>query len=215
MFSKIDFKKYSESRKKYYETLSSFVIDPSMISKPIKIDSSFFARIDKHLKKFLDRRLESKKFTKAENEEYKALLKKWFPELLPIFDHKGPTIYWFKINYSEGLTNEKILAHYSSIKGSGTGWWTKVNLIRRNSKSEILYLGKINVALENRFIQHLGLGHNFTTALKLQRWMPTLKGMSLDYQFLKLDNSMKKYTEDIEKVLWDDLQPLLGQSPRF
>ncbi len=76
-------------------------------------------------------------------------------------------------------------------------------------------MGKINSALENRFIQHIGLGHDYTTALKLQRWMSSLKNMKLTFQFLKLDESMKKYTDDIEKVLWEEFKPLLVESPRF
>lgn len=215
MFSKVDFNQYAETRKTFYDKLSDFVINSSQMSESIQIDSSFMERINNHFDKVLARRLETIKFSKTENKEYKDLIKKWLPETKPVFEHKGPTIYWFKINYLKGLTNEAILNHYSAVKNKGTGWWTKVDLARKNVTTEILYLGKIETAFENRFVQHIGLGHNFTTALKLQRWMPSLENMTLTFQFLKLDKSLKAYTEDIEKVLWEECKPLLGESPRF
>jgi hypothetical protein len=202
-------------KKKFYDELIQFAILPENLSASILIDADFMDKLNGNFDKFLKRRLDSQKFSKQENKEYKALMKEVFPETQIIFEHKDPTIYWFKINQANGLTNEEIIRQYSKIKDAGTGWWTKVNLSKSGSKTDILYLGKIETAFENRFIQHIGLGHDFTTALKLQRWMPALTNMSLTFQFLKLDQKWKHYTEDIEKVMWEAAEPLLGASPRI
>lgn len=215
MFSTVDFSKYILKRKNFYDELGDFVIDPDHISQPILIDSSFLEKIEENFSKFLQRRLESDKFSHQENQEYKQLIKRTLPETEQVFQHNGPTIYWFKINRSNGLTNQEILNQYSAVKSRGTGWWTKVNLNRASVQSDTLYLGKVQTAFQNRFIQHIGLGHDFTTSLKLLRWMPALKDMSLTFQFLKLDNKWVLHTEDIEKVLWEASEPLLGESPRF
>lgn len=215
LFSKVNFKQYSENRKDFYEKLSQFNIDGSQINKSIEIGSDFLEKINSNFKTILSRRLEKNKLTVAENKEYKNLIRKIFPSLEPIFLSKGPTVYWFKINYSNGLTNEKILNHYSEVKKSGTGWWTQVNLARKNISTEILYLGKIETAFQNRFIQHIGLGHDFTTSLKLQRWMPSLKDMTLTFNFINIGSEWEPYLEDIEKVLWEECKPLLGANPRF
>jgi hypothetical protein len=215
MFSKINFNDYTSKRKDFYDTLSKFSVETSKISTPIEINQEFLNKINIHFGDVLKRRLEKNKFSNSENKQYKDLIKAHFPEVKPIFDHKGPTIYWFKINYSDGLTNEDILKNYTSVKKGGTGWWTKAHMARKTSPTDILYLGKIEAQFENRFIQHIGLGHNFTTALKLQRWMPNLKNMSLTFNFLKVDAQMKPYLEDIEKVLWEESKPLLGAEPRF
>lgn len=215
MFTSVNFLKYIGDRIQFYNELRTFVIQPEHLSSPIRIDKSFMDKLNSNFQKFLERRLEPVKFTNQENKEYKELIKKIFPETEEIFNHKDPTIYWFKINYSNGLTNQKIIRHYSSVKDNEKGWWTQVNNSRRNSKTDILYLGKIESAFQNRFIQHIGLGHEFTSSLKLQRWMPSLDGMSLTFQFLKLNKKWKRYTEDIEKVLWDAAEPLLGAIPKI
>lgn len=216
MFSKVDFLHYVGERKKFYDKLSEFTVDINHMSEAIEIDKDFIDRIEVNFGYYLTRRTESKKFTKQENREYKELIKKVLPETKSLFDYKGPTVYWFKINYKNGLSNDDILNYYSTKKEQwkGKGWWTQVNMKRKNSTTEILYLGKIETALENRFIQHIGLGHEFSTSLKLQKWLPTDK-LSLTFQFLKLDIKWKAYAEDIEKVLWDYKKPLLGASPRI
>jgi len=214
MFLNINFKNYAAKRVEFYNKLSQFVIDENKISNPIELDQNFFRIIDTHFQQFLIRRKEKTRFTKAENIAYKQLIRNQYPEILPIFRHLGPAIYWFKINYSGDLTNKEILKCYSSAKEEGSGWWTQVNLAR-NNPTEILYLGKVETTLQNRFIQHIGLGHNFTTSLKLQRWMPSLVNMTVTFQFLAIDSSMKPYLEDIENVLWQQLKPLLGAAPRI
>ena len=45
--------------------------------------------------------------------------------------------------------------------------------------------------------------------------MKELDGLSLTYQFLKIDEADKPYLEDIEKVLWEKSNPLFGQKPHF
>lgn len=214
MFSNADFPKYISERKKFYNELENFIIQPEHISNPIKIDKVFFENLNQNFEKFLRRRLEPEKFSKAENKEYKTLMKEIFPETSVIFDHPDPTIYWFKIDYFNDLTNADIINHFSRKRKAGSGWWTKVNMANASSKTDILYLGKIETAFQNRFISHIGLGNDFTSSLKLQRWMPDLD-ISLTFNFLKLDKKWKIYTEDIEKVLWDATQPLLGASPRI
>jgi len=217
MFTTVNFPKYIDDRIAFYNQLKLFVIQEEHLSKPILIDANFMDRLNNNFQKFLQRRLEPTKFTQSENRELKELMKKVFPETMEIFNHHDPTIYWFKINYSNGLTNDKIVNEYFIVrdKHKGKGWWTKVSKLRSSSKTEILYLGKIETAFQNRFIQHIGLGHSYTTSMKLQMWMNNVEGMSLTFQFLKLDRKWKKYTEDIEKVLWDATQPLLGASSRI
>ncbi len=89
MLSKIDFKQYAETRKVFYDELSEFIINQSQISEPIKIDMEFIDRINKHLERFIIRRLESNKLSKKENKECKDLIKKWFPELNLYLSIKG------------------------------------------------------------------------------------------------------------------------------
>lgn len=213
MFSKVDFKKYAERRKAHYDFLEAFQIDNSQISEPISIDSSFVGKLNSYLQFYLEKRVTGPKFSREENKDFKRLLMEHCPEVMPVFEHRGPCIYWFKINHSGSSTNSSIIEHYYRVKQNGTGWWTKVNLANADSRTQVLYLGKIESGFQNRFIQHIGLGHDFTTALKLQRWMPD--DVSFSFQFFKLDVVMKPYLEDIEKVMWDECRPLLGESPRI
>jgi len=215
MFQNIDFERYSHSRISFYNRLSNFKISDADISEPILLDANFFEKIDTHLLYYINRRSEETKFTTQENREYKRIIKSEFPEVIPVFDHKGPTIYWFKINYANDISNEMILNQYGSKKNNKNGWWTKHDLRRKDASTNVLYLGKIEAALENRFLQHIGIGHNYTTALKLCKWLPDLKGLTLTFQFLKLNNEMKIYLEDIENVMWRELNPLMGASPRI
>lgn len=213
MFSKVNFKEYSDNRKNFYDNLSQFSINASQISDPIKIDAQFIQKLNTHLSHFIDKRLGNEKFSREDNRTFKNLIKEHCPEALPVFEHRGPTIYWFKINHSSNTTNEEIIKYYYNAKKSGSGWWTKVNPSKKDNATQVLYLGKIEAGFENRFIQHIGLGHNFTTALKLQRWLPI--DISFSFQFLKLDGSIKPYLEDIEKVMWEECKPLLGEAPRI
>ena len=74
MFSKINFRQYAETRKAFYDRLSDFALDPSQISEPIQIDLNFIDRINTHFNQVLNRRLEKRRFSKAENKEYKDLI---------------------------------------------------------------------------------------------------------------------------------------------
>jgi hypothetical protein len=218
MFTSINFKSYADARKSFYDKLSSVKIDMTQISEPIRIDVAFLAKIETHFAYFLKRRGETVKFTGKENKEYKKLLIEHFPEMLPVFEHKGPSVYWFQIEYSDGLTNENVINQYLSIrkdKNKATGWWSRGKIQRKDIQTDVLYLGKVESQLQNRLISHVGLGHQFTSSLKLQKWMPELENMTLSFRFLKLDKEMKDYVEDIEKVLWDKYKPLLGAAPKI
>ncbi len=215
MFQPVNFKTYSENRKMFYNKLENFSIDISKISAPIIIDENFFSVMKENFSAEMERRSEVKKFSREENTEYKKKLKRLFPQMLPVFEHKGPAVYGFKINYINGIDNDQILNHYLTVRKDRMGWWTKATIQRLGLKTDILYIGKVETALENRFIQHVGLGHKDTAGLKLYYWLPLLKGITLSYQFLPLEKDMTRYVEDIEKVLWDECKPLLGAAPRF
>lgn len=78
-----------------------------------------------------------------------------------------------------------------------------------------MYLGKVEKNLFDRFIQHLGLGHNMTSALKLCKWIDKMDFVDLEFQFLELDPKEVRYLEDIENVLWRKFNPLIGAEPRI
>lgn len=217
MFTGIDFKNYIHSRKLFYDKLESFNIVGNNISVPIILDQNFFEKLNSNLEHFLVRRGESNKFSKAENLEYKRLLKLHFPETTPIFENDLPTIYWFKINNSSNALNENILRHYISSKEQNKhkGWWAQASWGRLGSNTEYLYVGKMERGFQNRFIQHIGLGHRFTSSLKLQSWITSIPEISLSFQFLKVDIEMMPHLEDIENVIWNHLNPLLGASPKI
>jgi hypothetical protein len=215
MISTLDFNTYVENRIKFYSKLNSFKVDKALLSAPIVIDSSFIRRLNSNFQDIVERRLKNEKFNKKSNLEYKERIRNVFPELVPILDHKDPAIYWFTINDPSGNVSEEIINEYSIIKKSGSGWWTKVDSKRKVITTDCLYLGKVEGALVNRFIQHIGIGHDFTTALKLQRWMGKIDKLQLTYQFLRVDSKMKPFLSDIEKVMWEKSNPLLGQKPRF
>ncbi|ALM47421.1 hypothetical protein AMR72_00025 [Flavobacterium psychrophilum] len=197
MLSNINFKDYTQSRLDFYSQLSEFQIDYEEMAIPIELDQAFFDILGSNFHYYIEKRLSGPKFSKVENLAYKQLLKELYPQLLSIFQYNGPIVYWFKINYSDGLTNEKILTHYikTKEKPKNRGWWTKANKIC-NHTTEILYVGKVERAFENRFIQHIGLGHNYTTALKLQKWIPDLENMSVTLHFLKIPHNMTNHLED-------------------
>jgi hypothetical protein len=216
MLSNINFKEYTKSRLAFYTKLSEFSLEQGEVAIPVELDQSFFEMLGDNFHQYITKRLSGPKFSRTENLEYKKLLKQLYPQLLPVFEASGPVIYWFKMNYADGLTNQKILSHYTreKEKGKNRGWWTQANQTR-NHPTEILYVGKVERAFVNRFIQHIGLGHNYTTALKLQKWVPGLKNLSLTLHYIKISPEMSPYLEDIENVIWRELKPLLGASPRI
>jgi len=218
MFNSIGFKGYTDARKSFYDKLSPVIIETSQISDPITIDSKFLQKLNTYFADVLKRRDDDNKMSRKESKEYKERLKEHFPEMLPVFEHNGPSVYWFQIDYSSGLTNEDILKQYLSIrkdKSKPDGWWSRGKIQRKDIPTTVLYLGKVESGIHIRLINHIGLGHRFTSSLKLQKWMPGLQNMTLRFQFLKLDAEMKDYVEDIEKVLWDKYKPLLGAAPKI
>lgn len=89
----------------------------------------------------------------------------------------------------------------------------KIALLKVNteSSSNILYVGKTNSNFPSRFIYHLGLKESKTYALHLKYWAAEYT-FTLHFAKVCFNKSNMKYLEQMETVLHDALQPLLGRS---
>lgn len=210
-FKNIAFENYVTKRIEFYNILHEFTIDESMISNKVLINNELINTISENFNYDIVKRIRNEKFTKAENISFKTNFQSLFPETKEIFDHKAPAIYSFKILNCTSEIRKSIITNYIETKKSGTGWWSKADPMRAMIDSDILYIGKIQGALQNRFLQHLGLGHDYTTALKLQRWMNKIPLLELEFSFIKIDDRWKKHLTDIENVIWKHNNPIIGQ----
>ena len=209
-----DFEKYSEDRKKYYDILAEYKIDESQISQPLILDSNFFKKVNIEFEMFFERRKQKERLSKVESKDYKERFNQLNQDILNIYNHKGPAIYWFKIAHLDDSINAKIVKRFSHVKIRNSGWWSKANKFSDNN-TEYLYVGKVEKNLHDRFIQHIGLGHKMTSSLKLAHWFYSFEKTQLAFQFLKVDIKLKDYLEDIENVIWRQLNPLIGNEPRI
>ena len=210
----IKFEEYIEKRIEFYENLKNIHIDESKYSSKIHLENSTFKDINNDFRYFFERRNQKERLTAKENKEFKEKLIFNFPNFKEIANCKNPTIYWFKIQHLEKSNNRKLLEKFIKVRNPKKGWWSKPTKDLENI-TEYLYLGKVEKNLFDRFIQHLGLGHNMTSALKLCKWIDKMDFVDLEFQFLELDPKEVRYLEDIENVLWRKFNPLIGAEPRI
>jgi hypothetical protein len=210
----IDFKQYTKNRISFYEKLSEYKLSQFEKSRTIVLKNILFKNLNSEFEDFFKRRSEKDRLSNQESKEFNDSLLEKYPDFKEIFEHNGPAIYWFKIIHSEKSTNTKVIKKFITNKKNKKGWWSKPGKNLENN-SEILYLGKVEKNLKNRYIQHLGLGHKMTSSLKLCQWMNQLENIDLEFQFIKIDKESKTYLEDIENVLWRNHNPLIGAEPRI
>ena len=209
-----DFNQYSQGRKKFYDKLADFKIDYDNISQPIILDHIFFNKVNLEFKPFFERRKQKGRLSRIESENYKSQFNNLNAQLIDIYYYKGPAIYWFKITHAENSSNQKLLKKFSSARTNKPGWWSKAGR-DIESKTEYLYVGKVEKNLHDRLIQHIGLGHVMTSSLKLTHWFHSFEKTQLSFQYLKIEPEFIPYLEDIENVIWRQLNPLIGAEPRI
>ncbi|HOZ88156.1 MAG TPA: hypothetical protein PL029_10370, partial [Bacteroidia bacterium] len=163
MNTAIDFKAHAERKIKEYEKLKSFSLSADLFSEPISITKDFLIRIQKDFDFYIKRRGEDIKFTTKENKELKSSLVEAFPYLKAVNDHKGAAVYWFKIQSPSINFNKEIFEFSKNFRKDTGRWFTQVSESRTIVETEFLYVGKVEAGLFNRFLQHIGLGHKFTT----------------------------------------------------
>lgn len=196
-------KKYCENKVEFYSEFSKLELNQELIKPSVIIDSDFFQKIQTE-------RLMELKFT-----ERKIAFKKLFPDIDDVSEYGFQSVYWFKLVRSfDNPPNAVIIDKYSDIKDPSKGWWSKVDKSRRNSDTEYLYVGKIKIGLYGRFLQHIGLGHPMTSSLKLKEWVGELSSLKLQFYYLDLSRINTDYLSDMEIIFWNELKPLLGESPQ-
>jgi len=211
MNATIDFKSHAERKIKEYEKLKLFTLNPDSFSEPIPITKDFLIQIQRDFDFYIKRRGESKKFTQKENKELKKLLVQTFPYLKPLDDHKSAAVYWFKINNPSVNFNKEIFEFSKNFRKDTGRWFTQVSEVRTTKETEFLYVGKVEAGLFNRFLQHIGLGHKFTTGLQMVHWATNLGALDLEYRFCPINIEYLEMLEDIEEVIWSNSRPLLGE----
>ena len=127
-----------------------------------------------------------------------------------------PTLYYFIIksscNFIE-IRNRIETLKSKSKRNKEYRALPKNNTSNYNLLNNVLYVGKTNKDFYNRFRTHLGLGSKITYALHLNCWTTDLDlDIELHYAKVNIDDSLLHYLEQMESVLHDNLNPILGRS---
>ena len=210
-----DFKSYAELKIKEYEKLKSFSINDKKASKKIVITRDLLLEIKQDFKEEITRREQDIKFSKVEAKNLKNKLLKKYPWIEPLHKHNSSAIYWFKIKSPSRKFNDNVYIRVKDFRKKTKKWFSQVESSRFDKEKDVLYIGKVQSQLLNRFIQHIGLGHKSTTSLQMLHWATDLPDFELEYRFLPIEKKYFNLLEDIEVVMWNHHSPLLGQGKRM
>ncbi len=132
----------------------------------------------------------------------------WIKYLLEKNIDKDCSVLYY-ISMNENIDPQAILAKATKAKKRAK----KLALPKVNKErtSNILYVGKTNSNFPSRFVYHLGLNESKTYALHLKYWA-TEYSFTLHFAKICFEKNIMKYLEQMETVLHDALQPLLGRS---
>ena len=211
----INFKEYSNRKIEFYKRMSEIIFLESKYSIQIELDKDFFSISSEAFSEFIKERSTKTRLSKMDSKRFKEDFLAMFPKFNEIFSYDGPAVYWFTIVRSDNSDNSKIIKTFKSIREKKSSWWWSKPNINSNPNINILYLGKVESNLQMRFLQHLGFGHKKTSSLKLIHWFLEFPNTTLIYQFIKVEPEFKIYLDDIENVLWRELNPLLGAPPHL
>ena len=207
----INFSEYINNRKDFYSKLESFEVTEEMVSPQFRIDQQLIKSVSENFRDEISRRRENQKFNNTENRLLKEKFLGLYPHYEPIFEHKQAAIYNFTIVNATTELRKKILTTFIEAKKSGSGWWSQADINRSIIETDSLYIGKVQGALQNRFLQHLGLGHDYTTALKIERWLSSLPELELHFSYIMIKPQWIPHLTDIENVIWKHNTPLIGK----
>lgn len=207
---------YIAAKKNLYSKIEENYSNHPKISVPIKLNSEIFEKLRVDFSDYLAKRDRKDKFKQKEITAFKEDLVRLNPTFELVRNSMKPSVYWFTISSDDIKIREDIVKKLNIYKKDSDRWVTQALEKKTGTSTTTLYVGKVQYGgtLFNRFIQHLGLGHKYTSSIHLLGWF---KGIPVDinYYFLEIEEPFYSLVDDIECVVAHLKKPLLGEVPKY